>query len=119
VIIGNPPFHGDRHLLRILGDDYVEWLRREFGVGIKDLCVYWFRKGRATDLVPYCLSAPSRLGHQLRRLQARRLLNGSASCSGVEDDRVVEAGAGRLRVKIDFDVAGWAVPGGLEWGSAR
>jgi hypothetical protein len=27
-----------------LGDEYVEWLRREFGVGIKDYCVYSFRK---------------------------------------------------------------------------
>ncbi|MFN2466779.1 MAG: class I SAM-dependent DNA methyltransferase [Gaiellaceae bacterium] len=44
AIIGNPPFHGDRHLRRILGDDYVEWLKREFGVGVKDYCVYWFRK---------------------------------------------------------------------------
>lgn len=44
VIIGNPPFHGDRHLRRILGDNYVEWLGREFDVGIKDYCVYWFRK---------------------------------------------------------------------------
>lgn len=44
AIIGNPPFHGDRHLRRLFGDDYVEWLRREFGVGIKDYCVYWFRR---------------------------------------------------------------------------
>ena len=27
-----------------LGDDYVEWLKREFGIGVKDYCVYWFRK---------------------------------------------------------------------------
>jgi hypothetical protein len=44
VIVGNPPFHGDRNLRSVLGDDYVEWLRREFGIGIKDYCVYWFRK---------------------------------------------------------------------------
>jgi hypothetical protein len=44
AIIGNPPFHGDRNLRRVLGDDYVEWLKREFGVGVKDYCVYWFRK---------------------------------------------------------------------------
>jgi len=25
VIIGNPPFHGDRHLRRLLGDHYVSW----------------------------------------------------------------------------------------------
>lgn len=44
VIVGNPPFHGDRNLRGLLGDEYVEWLKREFGCGIKDHCVYWFRK---------------------------------------------------------------------------
>src|SRR5207253_2069326 len=44
AIIGNPPFHGDRHLRRLLGDDYVEWLDDRFKVGLKDYCVYWFRK---------------------------------------------------------------------------
>jgi hypothetical protein len=44
AIIGNPPFHGDRHLRRILGPEYVEWLKTKFGVGVKDLCVYWFRQ---------------------------------------------------------------------------
>lgn len=44
VIVGNPPFHGDRNLRGLLGDDYVEWLSEEFGCGLKDHCVYWFRK---------------------------------------------------------------------------
>jgi hypothetical protein len=44
VIVGNPPFHGDRHLRGLLGDDYVAWLKREFGCGVKDHCVYWFRR---------------------------------------------------------------------------
>jgi hypothetical protein len=44
VIIGNPPFHGDRHLRRLLGDGYVKWLEQTFECGIKDYCVYWFRK---------------------------------------------------------------------------
>lgn len=44
AIIGNPPYHGDRFLRRELGDEYVEWLKREFGIGVKDYCVYWFRK---------------------------------------------------------------------------
>jgi len=44
VIVGNPPFHGDRNLRGLLGDDYIEWLKREFGCGVKDHCVYWFRK---------------------------------------------------------------------------
>jgi hypothetical protein len=46
VIIGNPPFHGDRHLRGLLGDDYVEWLKDAFHCGIKDHCVYWFRKAQ-------------------------------------------------------------------------
>lgn len=46
-IIGNPPFLGDRHIRGNFGDDYVAWLQQEFGVGVKDFCVYWFR--RAAD----------------------------------------------------------------------
>lgn len=44
VIVGNPPFHGDRNLRALLGADYLEWLRETFQCGIKDHCVYWFRK---------------------------------------------------------------------------
>lgn len=44
AIIGNPPYHGDRRLRGELGDDYVEWLKQEFQIGVKDYCVYWFRK---------------------------------------------------------------------------
>jgi hypothetical protein len=44
VIIGNPPFHGAQHLRAALGSDYLEWLKTTFGCGVKDLCVYWFRK---------------------------------------------------------------------------
>jgi hypothetical protein len=44
AIIGNPPFHGAGNLRGVLGDDYVEWLRKTFNCGVKDLCVYWFRK---------------------------------------------------------------------------
>ncbi len=44
AIIGNPPFLGSQHLRGALGDEYVGWLKTEFGVGLKDFCVYWFRK---------------------------------------------------------------------------
>jgi hypothetical protein len=46
VIIGNPPFHGDRNLRREIGDVEIDFLKREFGVGVKDFCVYWFRKAQ-------------------------------------------------------------------------
>lgn len=44
TIIGNPPFLGASLLRRSLGDEYLAWLKKQFGIGIKDLCVYWFRK---------------------------------------------------------------------------
>jgi hypothetical protein len=44
AIIGNPPFLGSQLLRASLGDGYLKWLNSKFGVGIKDLCVYWFRK---------------------------------------------------------------------------
>ncbi len=44
AIVGNPPFHGAQNIRRLLGDNYVDFLSREFGVGVKDYCVYWFRK---------------------------------------------------------------------------
>jgi hypothetical protein len=44
VIVGNPPFHGDRNLRALLGDEYLTWLKEAFDCGIKDHCVYWFRK---------------------------------------------------------------------------
>lgn len=47
AVIGNPPYHGSQNLRRILDEDYVEWLKDHFGAGLKDLCVYWFR--RAAD----------------------------------------------------------------------
>lgn len=43
-IIGNPPFLGASHVRGGLGDDYAEWLKREFRIGVKDLCTYWFRR---------------------------------------------------------------------------
>lgn len=50
-IIGNPPFLGSQLLRGAFGDDYVAWLKKEFKVGIKDFCVYWFRRA-ADHLLP-------------------------------------------------------------------
>ncbi len=49
VIVGNPPFLGDKVMRRELGDDYVDELRRIFRdriPGQSDLCCYWFEKAR-------------------------------------------------------------------------
>lgn len=50
AIIGNPPYHGSQQLRHELGDEYADWLSREFGIGLKDYAVYWFRK--AHDALP-------------------------------------------------------------------
>lgn len=44
AIVGNPPFLGDRNLRGAFGPAYTSWLVETFGVGLKDFCVYWFRK---------------------------------------------------------------------------
>jgi MmeI, DNA-methyltransferase domain/MmeI, N-terminal domain/MmeI, helicase spacer domain len=43
-IIGNPPFLGSQHVRATRGDAYTNWLKTVFKVGVKDYCVYWFRK---------------------------------------------------------------------------
>ena len=52
VLVGNPPFLGDKLMRGQLGDTYVEELRRTYGSripGQSDLCCYWFEKAR--DLI--------------------------------------------------------------------
>ncbi len=44
AIIGNPPFHGDHNLRSVVGDEYIDWLKTRFQIGVKDHCVYFFRK---------------------------------------------------------------------------
>ena len=43
-IIGNPPFLGSQYIRRTRGDEYTEWLKTTFRIGVKDYCVYWFRR---------------------------------------------------------------------------
>jgi len=50
VVIGNPPFLGDKLMRRELGDFYVQALRSLYShliPGQSDLCCYWFEKARA------------------------------------------------------------------------
>ena len=54
VIVGNPPFLGDKLMRGELGGGYVEELRRVYGnriPGQSDLCCYWFEKAR--DLIEH------------------------------------------------------------------
>lgn len=52
VIVGNPPFLGDKFMRREIGTHYVKQLRETYGhriPGQSDLCCYWFEKAR--DLI--------------------------------------------------------------------
>lgn len=44
AIVSNPPYHGSQNLRGVLTDEQIEFIEREFGCGLKDLCVYWFRR---------------------------------------------------------------------------
>jgi hypothetical protein len=59
VVIGNPPFLGDRKMIRELGEDYTFVLRKVYEgrvPGGADLVCYWFEKAR-TALEKYGLGA--------------------------------------------------------------
>ncbi|MBN2887702.1 MAG: class I SAM-dependent DNA methyltransferase [Chromatiaceae bacterium] len=50
VIVGNPPFLGDKKMLGALGEEYVKQLRARYKgrvPGGADLVTYWFEKARA------------------------------------------------------------------------
>jgi hypothetical protein len=44
AIVGNPPYHGSNTLRGEVGDEEIDFLKQEFGIGVKDYSVYWFRK---------------------------------------------------------------------------
>ena len=49
AIVGNPPFLGDKKMINVLGEVYVESLRAAYDdllPGGADLCCYWFEKAR-------------------------------------------------------------------------
>jgi type II restriction/modification system DNA methylase subunit YeeA len=53
IIVGNPPWLGDKLMRRELGDEYVQELRKIYAriPGQSDLCCYWFEKAR--DLIEH------------------------------------------------------------------
>jgi hypothetical protein len=82
AIIGNPPFHGDRNLRSVVGDEYIDWLKKRFGVGVKDHCVYFLLK--AQEQVPAggrCgFVATSSIRHtKMREASLARIVNDGAT----------------------------------------
>ena len=79
VILGNPPFLGDKLMRGELGDGYVEELRKIYGhriPGQSDLCCYWFEKARELIEQKKCRRAGLLATQGIRGGANREVLNG-------------------------------------------
>ena len=77
AIIGNPPFLGDKAMLRTLGDDYVTRLRVVFSdrlPGGVDFVTYWFEKAGAAIEAGATARAGLVATQSIRRGMNRRVL---------------------------------------------
>lgn len=74
VIVGNPPFLGDRKMIRELGETYTTLLRKTYEgrvPGGADLVCYWFEKAR------------------------QQIINGHLLCAGLVSTNSIRGGANR------------------------
>ena len=89
VIIGNPPFLGNRKMIRRLGQGYVDQLRATFSgqvAGASDLVVYWFFKAHKQIQAEKCRRVGLVATQAIRRGASRQCLK-----SIVENGRIYEA----------------------------
>lgn len=99
VVVGNPPFLGDKRLLRELGDDYVTRLRdawRDRVSGGSDLVLYWFAK--AGELI-----GEGRL--------ARAGLVSTNSIRGGANRATLKEALGKSRIFDAWDDEPWVIEG--------
>ena len=89
VIVGNPPFLGDKRMRAELGSAYVDCLRREFKgrvPGGADLVTYWFERARAQIEAGQCQAAGLVATNSIRGGANRKVLDRVA-----ETTRIFEA----------------------------
>jgi len=78
VIVGNPPFLGDKKMKRGLGPAYVNELRRIYKgrvPGSADLCCYWFEKARELISSQPCSRAGLLATQNIRGGASRKVLD--------------------------------------------
>ena len=99
VVIGNPPFLGDKLLMRHLGNDYVSRLRGIYAGRLpaqSDLVCYWFEKA----------------GKQIESGKARRAgLVATNSIRGGANRRVLQAATGTRRIFEAWSDEPWVIDG--------
>ena len=89
VIVGNPPFLGDKVMRAELGDGYVDCLRRTFKgrvPGGADLVTYWFERAREQIEAGLCQAAGLVATNSIRGGANRKVLDRI-----VETTRIFEA----------------------------
>jgi hypothetical protein len=106
VIVGNPPFLGDKMMRGELGDDYVESLRRRYAgrvPGGADLVTYWFEKSRAQIAAGCCeragLVATNSIRGGANRKVLERLVDTTRLFAAWSDEAWVNEGAA-VRVSL-------------------
>lgn len=99
VVVGNPPFIGDKRMRRELGDEYAVKLRKTFADRVPasaDLVCYWFEKARAQ----------MEMGH----LNAAGLVS-TNSIRGGANRRVLERIVGSTRIFLAWSDEPWVNEG--------
>jgi len=113
VIVGNPPFLGDKIMRRELSDTYVEELRRTYEgriPGQSDLCCYWFEKARALIEAGHCkragLLATQGIRGGANREVLKRIKDSGDIFFAVSDRDWILAGAAVHVSMVGFDNGG-------------
>jgi len=86
VIVGNPPFLGDKKLRGELGDEYVERVFRLYGDRVPnqaDLCCYWFERARAEVAAGRAKRAGLLATNSIRQRKNRRVLERVKETGGI------------------------------------
>ena len=110
VVVGNPPFLGDRKMRRELGHQYVEQLRDTYNdrvPGAADLVCYWFEKARgAVSLRPSLrvgLLATSSIRGGANRVVLERICNTASIFMAWSDRQWILDGASVRVSMVGFD----------------
>ena len=106
VIVGNPPFLGDKVMRSELGDAYVERLRKRYEgrvPGGADLVTYWFEKARAQiqkgQAQAVGLVATNSIRQKRNRVVLERILDSTRIFEAWSDEAWVNQGAA-VRVSL-------------------
>lgn len=106
VIVGNPPFLGDKKMRAELGDDYTRELRLEYAgrvPGGADFVTYWFEKARAQIEAGKAKRAGLVATNSIRQKGSRIVLERIAATTAIfeawSDEEWVNAGAA-VRVSL-------------------